>query len=100
MKLYNDDRRCIDFCHVFISVRNTGSPFSLSIMDGGRATASGDGLGSNIIANKLASFFVNTKMVCGDAELVVVITCMGLFLFYLISVSRVVCTGLATRQCL
>jgi hypothetical protein len=55
--------------------RRAGSPFTIPVIDGSRATANGEGLGSQIVANKPTSFFVNTKAIHGDAELDVTITC-------------------------
>jgi len=46
----------------------TGSPFFHAVLDGRRATASGEGL-EHIIANRPTSFDVKTKSVGGEAEL-------------------------------
>jgi len=51
----------------------TGSPFSMTVLDGSKATASGDGL-IRVYANTLTSFDVNTRAVGGEAELEVRIT--------------------------
>lgn len=51
-----------------------GSPFEIPIIDGRKATASGECLGGVVIANKPCSFDINTKMVNGSAPLCVTIT--------------------------
>lgn len=51
-----------------------GSPFSIPVIDGSRATAQGEGLGHCVVAHKPTSFEVNTKLVGGEADLDVTIT--------------------------
>jgi len=53
----------------------SGSPFTIPVIDGRKAVASGECLGGVVIANKPCSFDVNTRMVNGDAPLFVGITC-------------------------
>lgn len=57
----------------------TGSPFSVNVLDGTKAVASGEGLG-RVLANMPTSFDVTTTAVGGDADLEVEITCE--FKFY------------------
>ena len=52
-----------------------GSPFTIPVIDGRKAVASGECLGGVVIANKPCSFDVNTRMVNGEAPLFVGITC-------------------------
>jgi len=57
-----------------------GSPFTIPVIDGRKATAVGECLGGIVVAHKPCCFDINTRMVNGDAPLSVVIT--GKFSFY------------------
>jgi len=55
-----------------------GSPFTIPVIDGRKAVASGECLGGVVMANKPCGFDVSTRMVNGDAPLFVGITCKSL----------------------
>ena len=70
---------------------NTGSPFILNIIEGLRATASGDGL-RIAAANKVAYFRVNVSNL-GEANLSVKITCEYDIIYATHLKSRASCTA-------
>ena len=65
---------CIDSL-TYITDVLAGSPFTMPVIDGRKATASGECLCGVVVANKPCSFDINTRMVNGDGPLYVAIMC-------------------------
>ena len=72
-------RKLIDlsmkFSRVYVLLLLTGSPFTIPVIDGRKASVTGECVGGVVMANKPCSFDVNTRMVGADAPLYCTITC-------------------------
>jgi len=60
---------------MMMMILSAGSPFAIPVIDGRKATVSGECLGEVTVANKPCYFDISTRMVNGDGPIFVAITC-------------------------